>query len=139
MPSFVDDGYTRDDGYIKAAEPAESGERLYDALEFSYRVATRREWVLLDDQIQKAIGDVVKVETIACEFVAGHVKSWSLKNRGGHPVPVTADSAMRMQVHQFKRLYQIIRGNELSDPKPEAKSPPPSDGELLGNSSAVSG
>jgi len=143
MPSFIDDGYTRDDGYIAAAPADEGREPIHGDLEFTYRVSTRREWIPLDAAVDKELKkqspDPVKIEMLACEFVASHIKEWSLKNRGGHDVPVTAENVMGLQVTLFNRLYQIIRGNDTSDPKPGSDAKPKSDGEMLGNSVAVSG
>ena len=144
--SYIDDGYNRDDGYIAASKANEAGARLYDALSFSYRVATRREWVTLDHKIEKVMrddsADPMAVETLAAEFVAAHLQSWDLKKRGIHPVKITTDNVLNMHVVLFNRLYQIIRGNQLSDVKPDTPKPdepPPSDEDLLGNSERVSG
>ena len=144
MSSFVGDGWDRDDGFIEAAKAGQSGERLYDELSFCYRPATRAEWIKLDAAMTAANDEAdpdsaVKVELMACKFVTDHVRTWTLKNRGVHAVPVTAENAMRMHNILFQRLYKIVRGHELSDKKPDAELPPPSDGELLGNSEAASG
>ena len=57
MVGFIDDGYTRDDGYIAAAPAAKSGERLWDAIEFTYRVATRTEIIRHDSEVRIAMRD----------------------------------------------------------------------------------
>ena len=126
VANYIDDGYTRDDGYIAAAEPAESGEVLYDSLSFSYRYATRAEVIKHDAECRVAMKNeetdptcALKAEMLACKFVAEHVTGWDLKNRGGHDVPVSADACLRMKAQVFSKLYSIIRGSKVSDPKPK--------------------
>ena len=138
--TYIDDGYTREDGYITAAQPAKSGERLYDALSFSYRVATRKEVIRHDAAVRNALRDedsdpecAVKAERLACEFVASRVKTWSLKNRGHHAVDVTADACERLNAAVFGKLYRIVRGSDVSDPKPTETESPPSDEDLAKN------
>lgn len=146
MPDYIDDGYTREDGYVAAAPESKSGERLHGALEFSYRVATRSEVIRHDAEVRRTLGNdlndpeaAIKAEGLACKFVADRVKSWNLKNRGNHLVPVTADACSRMNGSLFGRLYSIVRGNSVSDPKPPAEVSPPSDEDNLKNSETVSG
>jgi hypothetical protein len=140
MASYIDDGYTRDDGYIAAAPAAQSGERLWEPLEFSYRIATRTEIIRHDAEVRNALKDedqdpecAVKAEQLACRFVADRVKAWNLKNRGNHAVPVSVDACSRINAALFGRLYRIIRGSDLSDPKPPAVEPPPGDLDLQKN------
>ncbi len=97
---FIDDEYTLP-GFIAASAEQPNGMRFWDALEFTYRVATRSEWILLDAKVSKLERDAlsnpeaaVKSELEACDFVAKHVKSWNLKNRGGHEVPIDAKSIL---------------------------------------------
>ena len=137
---YVHDGYTRDDGYIAAAKPGPSGDMIHGELSFSYRVASRRELVLLDSKMENALRDEYKrpeasleAEDIVCGFIAGKVVSWSLRDIGGHSVPLSAEACGKITSVLFNRLYRIIRGLELSDKKPEAKTAPPSDGELQKN------
>lgn len=140
MAGYIDDGYTRADGYIAAPLATKSGERLWDPLEFTYRIATRTEVIRLDAEVRIALKDedndpecVVKAEQLACRFVSDRVKSWNLKNRGNHAVPVSADACSRLQPQLFGRLYGIVRGTQLSDPIPPAIDPPASDEEQQKN------
>ncbi|WP_397570663.1 hypothetical protein [Schlesneria sp. T3-172] len=126
MPAtYIDDGYTRDDGYIASAEPAKSGERLHDSLSFSYRYATRMEVIKHDAECRIAMKNeetdptcALQAESLACKFVAEHVSDWDLTNRSGQGVPVSADACARMKSQVFSKLYSIIRGSMVSDPKP---------------------
>ena len=140
MPSFIDDGYTRDDGYIAGAPAAKSGERLWDSMSFTYRIATRAEVIRHDSEIRAAMkGEdddpecALNAEKLACKFVAERMKSWDLKNRGNHSVPVSADGCARLNGSLFGRLYRIVRGADVSDPKPPETIPPTGDEELQKN------
>ena len=140
MAGYIDDGYTRDDGYIAAAQAGKAGERLWDALEFSYRVATRQEVIRHDAKVRIALLDentdpecAVQAEKLACDFVADKVKSWTLKDRNGRAVVVTSDACSRLNPGLFGSLYRIIRGVHMSDPKPPAEVIPSSDEEQQKN------
>ena len=140
MPSFVDDGYTRDDGFIAAAKADSSGRRLYDELSFTYRVATRREVITLDAELRSLLAEefsnpkkAIEADQKACEFIVKHLAMWSLVNREGKPVPVVAASLSGLNGVLFDRLYSIIRGSELSDVKEPATVPPPSNEDLEKN------
>lgn len=139
MSSYIGDGYTREDGFIEGALPDESGERLFEALEFVYRPATRMEVVELDANIRVALRNqdidpkaAVKAEKLSCEFVASHVKSWNLKN-AVHDVDVSALACERMNGYLFGNLYSIIRGLRTSDKKPTGEEPKPSDADSVKN------
>lgn len=143
MTSYIDDGYTRDDGYVSAAAPAKSGEKLWEALEFTYRPAARPEVIRHDAEVRNALRDedddpdcTVKAELLACKFVADRIKSWNLKDRFNKDVAVSATACSRLNASLFGRLYRIIRSSDVSDPKPNDAAPPPSDEELQKNSSA---
>ncbi len=143
MDYIHNDGFTRDDGFILGDKPGKTGERLYSDLEFTYRPAHPREVRQLDAKVEKAIyqpddAETLKSQELAIEWVAGRIVSWSLKDRGGHPVPCNAKSVDGMHPTLFNKLYNIIRGFALNDPKPD-KPVPPSEGELVGNSEAASG
>jgi hypothetical protein len=139
MASYISDGYTRN-GYIAAAVPEKSGERLYDDLRFTYRPATRMDINKLDAEIRVAAHNqdfdptaAILAETIACKFVANRLVSWSLKDVGVPDVPVTADAVGRLQVYLFTRLYSIIRGTAVSDLDPQATKEPMSDADQVKN------
>lgn len=140
MSSYIPDGQTRDDGFVAAAIPEESGERLYDALEFSYRPATRIDNVRLDAEV--AIDSknrdidptaVVKAEQRVCKWVADRISAWNLKNVGIHSVPVSAEACERMNPILFGAVYRIIRGVQASDKKPDAAKAPATDQEQVLN------
>ena len=140
MTSYLPDGYTRDDGYIAAAIPEASGERFWEALEFTYRPATRLEWVTLDACVKIALQNELfdstcayKAEQLACKFVADHVLQWNLKINQIHPVPVSQSACEHMHSGLFGRLYAIIRGSRASDPRPPAAEAPMTDAEMLKN------
>lgn len=130
MPQFIDDGYTID-GYIKPAEANDAGQRLHDGLRVSYRVATKPEWLRLDNQLdimeQRRLTDpdtTTKMEKLACEFVAKHVVNWDLVDRQNNAIPVTADACLRLNSAVFSKLYRMVRGTELGDAIPPAEIAP---------------
>ena len=134
MVGMIEDGYTRDDGFIAEAPESRSGERLWDALEFTYRPATRLEGLRLDSEVRIALLEedkdpecAVRAEKLACEFVAKRIVAWNLKNTRGLPVIANSDSCAKMQANLFGRIYKIIRGFETSDPKPHPIEIQPSD------------
>ena len=137
MSSYVCDGYTRD-GYIVAAVQEGSSERLHEELDFTYRPATRIDVVKVDAEIRIAVRNqdydatcAVRAEQLACKFVAERIVAWSLKDRS-HPVAVSSAACERMQPFLFSRLYNIIRGVQANDVKPN-ETPQPSDAEQLKN------
>lgn len=140
MPSYISDGFTRTDGYVAAAVPEESGERLYDALEFTYRPATRMDCVKVDGEVGIALKNkdadaecAVRAEKIVCEFVAKRILSWDLKDAGIHLIPPSATACERIHSFLFSNLYRIIRGTQASDKKPEAEKAPITDEEQVKN------
>ena len=131
MPSFIADGYTRDDGYIDAAIPEDNGKRLYDALEFVYRPATRLEVIQCDAEVAIALKNrefdpscAVKAEMISCAFIAKKIISWNLKNAGIHDVAISAEACSRMHPFLFSQLYSIVRGTRESDLNPNQINKP---------------
>lgn len=144
MPSYIDDGYQRDDGYITAPEPGPNGELLFDALNFSYRPAMRRELVLLNAHVDKARVDsrgnpalALGPETICCEFIVKKMIAWDLKDRHNNPVSITKDTLMQLHVFLFEELWEIIQGIRTSDKKPDVTESPKTDAEMVGNSDRV--
>lgn len=139
MASFVSDGYVLQ-GYIAPAVPEASGERLYDALEFSYRPATRLDCVKVDAEVAIALKNkdvdpecAVRAEQIVCAFVAKRIVSWNLKEVGIHSVLVSASACERIHPFLFGGLYRVIRGTQASDKKPDEEKAAPTDGELVKN------
>lgn len=143
VASYIPDGYSRD-GFIAAAIPEESGERMYDSLEFVYRPATRIDCARSDAEVAAALKKdfdpeaAVKAERLISKFVADHLVSWDLKN-GVHPVAASAAACERLQPFLFSHLLRIIRGVQVSDKKPDETAPQKTDEELAKNSETVSG
>jgi hypothetical protein len=121
MPGYVGefvDGYTLE-GYIEAT-------RVHEAVSFTYRPATRLETVKHDAQVRIALRNedtdpeaAVKAEKLACEFVAARLKSWDLKINGVHDAQINSESMGRVNAALFNRIYRILRGADVSDPKPD--------------------
>ena len=88
---------------------------------------------MLKNDFNPSPDDAVKAEKIACEFTAKRITSWGLKDDKGSDVPCTADACARLVGGLFNRVYLIIRGEMLSDPKPPAETPPESLQELQKN------
>lgn len=131
MTGIIDDGYTRDDGYV-AADP--NAPNPWKAVSFTYRPATRMENIKLDSEVRIALINedrdqscAAKAEQLACEFVAKHLVSWDLLNSNGAPVPTNGQACARMVGELFGRIYRIIRGIEASDKRPDAESIPLTD------------
>lgn len=134
----IDDGYDIP-GYIAAPTPDLGGRSLWKPLEFTYRAATRPEWLRLDAKVaqieRNRLNDpecAVKAEQEACDFAAKHLRSWNFQDRMGTVLPMDGKSVMQMHANLFLRLYLIIRGDQLSDPLPNGDVPK-TDGELAGN------
>ncbi len=170
MDYLKDDGFCRD-GFILGTEPNKAGERLYGDLSFTYLPATANQSRKVVRTVEKLSYNPDDVDTLAseahaCEFLKSRLKSWTLKDRGGHLVPITVDTLAGMHTGLFGRLYNIVLGFALNDPKPGHETlikrraalqremdeidkqlpaapveeeKPSSDVELLGNSPAASG
>jgi len=139
MPTYIDDGFNLK-GYIAAAPQSDSGERLWDAVEFEYRPATRAELVRMDSQVRvagdKAYSDPEtgeKLDKIAADFVASHLKSWNIVDSNKNPVPISPLTLQRIHEVIYQRLVLIIRGVDTSDKRPDADKTDPTDEEQLGN------
>ncbi|MGZ4988609.1 MAG: hypothetical protein ACXWBP_11220 [Limisphaerales bacterium] len=142
MASYVGDGWDRQ-GYIAAALQESGGDRLFDALEFTYRPATMLDCTRHDAEVAIAGKNqdidpeaAVNAQRLVCKFVADRIVSWNLKNQTPTSVVDVAPSAAaceRMNPYLFRSLYRIIRGNQVSDKKPEAEKPPISDEDQLKN------
>jgi hypothetical protein len=143
MSGYISDGYTRTDGYIAAALPSESGERLHESLSFTYRPATRLDVIKIDAEVSIAAKNrdfdpmaAVRAEQIACEFLAKRILAWDLKAAGIHEIKPSADACSRLHPYLFGNLYRIVRGEQASDPRPDAEChSEPTDAEQLKNSS----
>ncbi len=112
MLNYIDDGYT-EDGYI-AAIPGLHGE-----FRFTFRpmLVAERSTVL-----GKHVLDLPESQqdiTFA-KAMASRLKSWSLVDKNGKPVPINQDVAMRLKPALFRRLFAIIAGTEAADPDPLA-------------------
>ena len=126
---YIDDGMELP-GRIEASQLTNSNRRFWDTLEFTYRVAVPTEGKILDAKVAKFERDafqspelIVKAHEAKSAFIASHVKTWNLKNRGGHDVPLNAKSVMNLHEVLFDRLLDIVRGNSMSDPAPGEPEP----------------
>lgn len=140
MAGFIEDGYDRDDGFIAPALPNSAGVRLHDGLSFSYRTASRQEVVKHDAECRIALANedrdpqcAVDAEKLACKFIASRLAKWDLTNSKKEVVPITPENLGRIIPALFGPLYRIIRGVQVSDPKPTEKESPPSDEQLAKN------
>lgn len=131
MLGFIDDDYTLD-GYIAATPITANGQRMWDALEFTFRVATRAEWLYHDAEVNATRRDedrnpelAVKAEFLSCEFAAKHLKTWTMKNRGNHAVVINGPNLLKVHHLLFQKLYYIIRGDLMSDSLPNQKEAVP--------------
>lgn len=140
MPTFIEDGYTRDDGYIAADKPSASGERRWDAVAFKYRFATRTEILRHDAEVKIAMANEdmnpncsIESEKLAAKFVADHLLGWDVKDRGSHAVDCNTENLMRINPQVFTSMYLIIRGSRVSDLKTGQDKPNPTPEELAKN------
>ncbi len=140
MATYVHDGWTRTDGFVAAGEVQPNGERFYDALEFHFRPATRREVIEHDAVVESVcpLGStdpklVMKAEDLAAEFTAKRVVKWNLKAAGIHDVEINADAMGRIHPTLFAKVYKIIRGSITSDPRPSEDKASPSDEDVQKN------
>ena len=139
MAGFIEDGYDRD-GFIAPALPEKSGERLHDGLSFRYRTASRQEVVKHDAECRIALVNedrdpqcAVEAERLACKFLSSRLSKWDLKNSKGEVVPITPENLGRIIPALFGPLYRIVRGVQVSDPKPPETESPLSDEQLAKN------
>lgn len=119
MTAFVpiDDGYNRE-GYI-AESPG-----LYEAVTFTYRPMTRREYARCLAEIGAASGrtpaeaaDASEVK--ACEWMARKLLTWDVMT-GDPPQKVAINKDNLGQLHPIlsARLFDVINGSKPSDRKP---------------------
>jgi hypothetical protein len=140
MATYIADGYTKD-GYVKASDANQAGESLYGSLGFTYRPSTRIDNVRHDAEVKTALkdefnpkpDDAVKAEMLACKFVASKLVSWDLEDDKDNGIAITPDNCSRLNAGLFYRVYSIIRGTALSDPKPGTEKPESSDEEQQKN------
>ena len=136
MPSYVPDGYTLT-GYV-SPPGQEDGQKLFEPLEFSYRVATRPEVLKHDFENSKLVrltdeSAYKKLEKAACKFVGDHLHSWDLKDGSGTAVELSEDAISRLQITLFNRIYLIIRNEAVSNKRPHSDAEPTTDADQLKN------
>ena len=136
---YIDDGYTLP-GFIDSPVLGRQGAISWEPLTFTYRVATRPEWLRLDAKVDTARSNIdrdpecaVKAEQLQCDFVADHILEWTLKDSTGRDVSKSGAAAMSMHALLFQKLYYIIRGDLMSDPRPPSTKTTPDDGSLQKN------
>ena len=65
-------------------------------------------------RIAKHRDNPVKGEEIAAEVMAKQIKSWSLQDHEGNAVPVNADMMKLLEPHLSAKIFDLIRGEEVS-------------------------
>ncbi len=111
MTTFIiEDGYT-EAGYIKKAEG------LYPELRFRYRPMLHAE----RDAIASQIGTKPAEQFTAILVAAAkhRIVSWDAMHMGA-PLEITDENIRRLRPSLFDRLYNIISGQQASDPDPLA-------------------
>lgn len=128
MRGFIEDGAIYE-GYVKASEASQSGERLWDAVEFTYSPPTLLDLAQVDGAVKVALRNAdndpqcaVDAEVLACEFVAKRLKKWDVKNRAGNLVPITKENVLRICGPVFNNMYLQIRLARLADLRPETEA-----------------
>lgn len=105
MSDFIDDGYTE-----RGRIDAEDG--IHGQLDFEYRpMIPTVQGRLLEKKDAEGFVD-------ACAKVLvrdGHLKSWSLKDSKGEPVPLTESNVKRVKPRLFDKLWTVIAGLRPSD------------------------
>lgn len=138
MPSFSD-GYELT-GYLAAKTDTDRIIPVYEALRFTYRLASRIEVITHDAEIDQINPNrtrdpltIIKMEKKCNEFVAQHIKSWDMKNSRGEPVAISGDAMGAINPLLFRRLNEIVRGTDVCDPCPDGTPAAPNASELAGN------
>ena len=115
---FIDDDYT-EEGYIAI----EAG--YHEPLEFTFRpvLADKREAV--STLMNNADPDrVIRGYEMAAQVMAtDSLKSWSLKNRHGNAVPITAVNLRKVRGMLFDKLWLTVAGFRPSDVRPDGTPP----------------
>lgn len=111
MPSgYIDDGYT-----IEATIEGKDGE--YDGIEIEYRPLLRKEMWRHSQAVTKAKEneDLEKIDELVAELVVQKVISWTLFDRNGKSVPLTAENVLRLHTDLFNQLILIIMRSKEQD------------------------
>lgn len=111
MSDFIEDGYS-EQGYIKPADG------IHGELTFEFRPALGK----LADKITSMItGERPNWEGFwdavpkALAVDPGLLKSWSLKDSKGNPVPITAVNIQRTKQLLIHKLWMIVAGQMASE------------------------
>lgn len=103
------DGYT-EEAYIEAA-PGHHGE-----FRFTYRpflVEERARLIAANNTVKPE-----EYERLCASEVAKKLTAWSLTDKGGRPVPITAGNVLRLKPRLNARLFGIVVGLEATDVDP---------------------
>lgn len=115
-----DDGYT-EEAYL-AAEPFLHGEVRF----------TRRP--MLPEQTSAIVDLMSGPDNIyirkAAQLVAPHVKSWSILDAEGKPLPISAKNLLRLKRRLLIRIIDIVAGFRGGDVDPSKEFIPGDDAEL---------
>lgn len=119
MPGFIDDGYT-----LEVTIPANGD--ASPVFDVTYRPLLRGDTrrLFIGSQEAERSGDndrMIEWEMRIAESIAKAVKTWTLKDRVGKAVKITADAVRRMDPVQFEHLYNYVAGYALPT-APDAES-----------------
>jgi hypothetical protein len=119
--NVIDDGYTRDDGYIGALPG------IHEGLAFSYRPMLPEKVEELDGLVANA-GDEDKIRLIAMSLAGsadgkqpGYVLKWSeVDRKTKQPKPLTFEHMRRLPYQLLRDVRRVVTGFLASDPLPNA-------------------
>lgn len=110
---YIADGY-EESGYLR--EEA----RLYPAVRFRYRpLLTEERNRLLAENAKLPAGGATRN---TAKVLALKVRSWSLTDAAGEPLPVTVETVLRLRPALYERLLGVVFGYHSCDEDPEAKA-----------------
>lgn len=108
---YIDDGY-QEPGYIAAEEG------LHGPLEFEFRPILAAQRDRANSLIQREQPQFDRFHEEAGKALAGAVKRWSITDRSGNPVPITADTLKRIKPRLLDKLWVVCTGAMTSDARP---------------------
>lgn len=111
---YIEDGYT-ETGYITAVDG------IHGELRFEYRPAVGRIADRITGMIQGPNADWERWWDESSKALAvkpGLLKAWSIKDRKGNAVPITAANIQNVRQLLIHKLWMIVAGQMASDPEP---------------------
>ena len=136
---YIEDGYT-EDGFVRQRRG------MFDQdLRFLFRPLTvaQREAMLFKCAKRRAKGDdagIVAELALQAGVVAKQILEWDYKRPDGKPIPISAESLLKMKPMLFSAVCSIVQGYEPSDlddeaPHLQAKNDEAEIAEILGGGS----